>query len=54
MNPVRMQFIKDKLLEILREEEPHTFLEGADVLSGLDVLDVGCGGGLLSEVMVSR
>jgi len=52
MNPVRMQFIKDKLLEISREEEPHTVLEGAEVLSGLDVLDVGCGGGLLSEVMM--
>ena len=50
MNPVRMQFIKDKLLEILREEDPHTSLEGVEVLSGFDVLDVGCGGGLLSEV----
>lgn len=35
MNPVRTQFITDKL-----------------DLKGLDVLDVGCGGGLLSEVCI--
>ncbi|KAG5636910.1 hypothetical protein H0H81_006445 [Sphagnurus paluster] len=49
MNPVRVQFIREKLLEVAREEH-----EGEDALSskglhGLDVLDVGCGGGLLSE-----
>ncbi|KAH9941512.1 S-adenosyl-L-methionine-dependent methyltransferase [Amylocystis lapponica] len=48
MNPVRMQFIRDKVLEIRREDGDETFDESA-ALTGLDVLDVGCGGGLLSE-----
>ncbi len=39
MNPVRMQFIRQKLCD-----------ENETALKGLDVLDVGCGGGLLSEV----
>lgn len=50
MNPVRMQFIREKLLEVAQEENPG--LESGDMLAGLDVLDVGCGGGLLSEVSV--
>ncbi|KAF8809497.1 ubiquinone biosynthesis O-methyltransferase [Phlegmacium glaucopus] len=49
MNPVRMQFIADKLLEVAYDEKPDTELERGQVLKGLDVLDVGCGGGLLSE-----
>lgn len=52
MNPVRMQFIADKLLEVAYDEKPDTELERSQVLKGLDVLDVGCGGGLLSEVCV--
>jgi hypothetical protein len=54
MNPVRVQFIREKLLEVARDEE--TELKAAKIeasghpLKGLDVLDVGCGGGLLSEV----
>jgi 2-polyprenyl-6-hydroxyphenyl methylase/3-demethylubiquinone-9 3-methyltransferase len=49
MNPVRVQFVRQKLLEISRErDEEHISL--SEVLHGLDVLDVGCGGGLLSEV----
>ncbi|KAF7967960.1 hypothetical protein HWV62_32471 [Athelia sp. TMB] len=47
MNPVRVRFVRDKLLEIAREDK------GEDVnpnqLQGVDVLDVGCGGGLFSE-----
>ena len=50
MNPVRMQFIADKLLEVAYDEKSDTELEKSQVLKGLDVLDVGCGGGLLSEV----
>ncbi|KAF8966243.1 S-adenosyl-L-methionine-dependent methyltransferase [Flammula alnicola] len=49
MNPVRMQFIRDKLLEVAQDENPELGSEGGEVLRGLDVLDIGCGGGLLSE-----
>lgn len=49
MNPVRMKFIVDKLLEVACDETSDTELERGQVLRGLDVLDVGCGGGLLSE-----
>ncbi|KAJ7603755.1 S-adenosyl-L-methionine-dependent methyltransferase [Mycena polygramma] len=50
MNPVRIRFIREKLLEVARDEQP-AFKEpaSASLLKGLDVLDVGCGGGLLSE-----
>ncbi|KAJ6531793.1 S-adenosyl-L-methionine-dependent methyltransferase [Mycena capillaripes] len=50
MNPVRIRFIREKLLEVARDEQP-AFNEPASssLLRGLDVLDVGCGGGLLSE-----
>lgn len=52
MNPVRVQFIRNKLLEIARDEteDDGREIEERGVLRGLDVLDVGCGGGLLSEV----
>ncbi len=50
MNPVRMRFIKDKITEMAREEETPA-AEGDSMLKGLNVLDVGCGGGLLSEVL---
>jgi len=49
MNPVRVQFIKDQLLQqqtyTNRQRRPFSPLP----LSGLSILDVGCGGGLLSE-----
>ncbi|KAI0766599.1 S-adenosyl-L-methionine-dependent methyltransferase [Trametes elegans] len=48
MNPVRMQFIRDKVVEIQREEDEANVNE-FQPLSGLDVVDVGCGGGLLCE-----
>ncbi|KZS94343.1 ubiquinone biosynthesis O-methyltransferase [Sistotremastrum niveocremeum HHB9708] len=48
MNPVRMQFIRDKLLEISHEEDAENVRNGG-ILEGKDALDVGCGGGLLSE-----
>lgn len=50
MNPVRMEFIKEKLQEIQLEEECSPTSSSATPLEGLDILDVGCGGGLLSEV----
>ncbi|KZT26080.1 S-adenosyl-L-methionine-dependent methyltransferase [Neolentinus lepideus HHB14362 ss-1] len=53
MNPIRMQFIREKMLEVAREEqgeEAAVYMgNGANLLNGLDVVDVGCGGGLLSE-----
>ena len=50
MNPVRMEFMKQKLQEIQLEEGSCSASSTATPLEGLDVLDVGCGGGLLSEV----
>ncbi|KAG2136270.1 ubiquinone biosynthesis O-methyltransferase [Suillus cothurnatus] len=53
MNPVRVSYIREKLLEATYEdqgEDARRELESkCAVLSGMDVLDVGCGGGLLSE-----
>jgi len=46
MNPVRMAFIRDKIREIQLDESE---LLSTRPLDGLDALDVGCGGGLLSE-----
>jgi hypothetical protein len=54
MNPKRVQFVKEKLLEVAREEQGEVHAarmeSGGKPLAGMDVLDVGCGGGLLSEV----
>ncbi|KAF5387339.1 hypothetical protein D9757_005768 [Collybiopsis confluens] len=51
MNPVRMQFIREKLVETTYDELPEEAVNAKKVriLEGLDVLDIGCGGGLLSE-----
>ncbi|KAI0924729.1 hypothetical protein AcV7_007307 [Taiwanofungus camphoratus] len=49
MNPVRMQFIRDKVIEMHREDGTDASLNESQVLEGMDVLDVGCGGGLLCE-----
>jgi len=51
MNPVRMQFIREKLLETARDERDEDLIPSFNALQGLDVLDVGCGGGLLSETL---
>ncbi|RDX42719.1 ubiquinone biosynthesis O-methyltransferase [Lentinus brumalis] len=48
MNPVRMEFVRQKVLEMQREDGLEDANE-ARPLEGLDVLDVGCGGGLLCE-----
>lgn len=57
MNPTRVQYIREKLIEVTREEKGEevgdNMVQRRDVLRGLDVLDVGCGGGLLSEVRSS-
>ena len=57
MNPVRMKFVREKLIEVAQNEDMDTSQEAehsGGVLTGLDVLDVGCGGGLLSEVQLER
>ncbi|KAJ3489653.1 hypothetical protein NLI96_g1994 [Meripilus lineatus] len=52
MNPVRMQFVREKLAEIAQEDAPpEAEIDSSKVLQGLNVLDVGCGGGLLSETL---
>lgn len=43
--PVRMQVIRDALAPLAKKAR------GRQVLAGLTVLDIGCGGGLLSEPM---
>ncbi|XP_023668823.1 ubiquinone biosynthesis O-methyltransferase, mitochondrial [Paramormyrops kingsleyae] len=43
MNSLRVPFVRDSLLKV------HQGLQGGRLLSGTRILDVGCGGGLLSE-----
>lgn len=60
MNPSRVQFIRKKITEVAQYEDAvRARLEGRDgsdaplptrFLDGKDVIDVGCGGGLLTEV----
>eukprot|EP00088_Acartia_fossae_P039957 TRINITY_DN4159_c0_g1_i1.p1 TRINITY_DN4159_c0_g1~~TRINITY_DN4159_c0_g1_i1.p1 ORF type:complete len:330 (-),score=22.39 TRINITY_DN4159_c0_g1_i1:165-1046(-) len=45
MNKVRVPFVRDR---ILMHNKP-TMSSGAEPLKGLKILDVGCGGGILSE-----
>lgn len=47
--PVRMGFIRDCLQDLPRA--PATEVDRSRPLAGLRVLDIGCGGGLLSEPM---
>ncbi|KAL7414639.1 S-adenosyl-L-methionine-dependent methyltransferase [Mrakia frigida] len=50
MNPPRLEFIREKLQESKwRDGDESNPLTGAHWLQGMRVLDVGCGGGLLSE-----
>src|SRR4051812_21867147 len=46
MNPVRIEFIRNLAIEHFNIKE-----QGNLVLKGLDILDVGCGGGLISVPM---
>lgn len=48
MNPVRARFIRDRVLRV-RHDEGMPLDVG---LEGLEAVDVGCGGGLLSEVWI--
>lgn len=43
MNDLRVPFVRDNLLNVQRERHP------GHPLAGLKILDVGCGGGLLTE-----
>ena len=48
MNPIRAQFIRDRVLRVRQDEGmPH-----AVGLEGMEALDIGCGGGLLSEARI--
>jgi len=48
INPLRLKYCRDSLIQ-------HFALNNADFkpLAGLDILDVGCGGGLLSEPLAN-
>ena len=51
LGPARLEFIRDRILEQLR---PAIHLapqapRGLKILTGISVLDIGCGGGLISE-----
>ncbi|KAJ3106692.1 hypothetical protein HDU97_005844 [Phlyctochytrium planicorne] len=46
MNPVRVGYIKDKVYQHLQRQQPGLLHKP---FKGLNMLDVGCGGGLLSE-----
>lgn len=52
MNPVRAEFILKNINNARREDaiRSNRQFEDVNTLSGLTALDIGCGGGLLSEV----
>lgn len=53
MNPLRVSYVREKLVQATRddgdERAADAMVDSARPLHGLDVLDAGCGGGLLSE-----
>lgn len=58
MNKVRVQFLKERLKMVKRYEENSSLndlleIDGPFPLKGMKVLDVGCGGGLFTEVRLS-
>jgi 2-polyprenyl-6-hydroxyphenyl methylase/3-demethylubiquinone-9 3-methyltransferase len=50
LNPVRVRFIRDMVFEHYNLSAREGF-RSASALSGLKILDIGCGGGLLTEPM---
>ena len=51
MNPLRVKFIRDKLVETMHRDGLEQQIPNSNrILEDLNVIDVGCGGGLLSEV----
>jgi hypothetical protein len=51
MNPTRVKFIRDKIIQTRQMTDIDSSpVSISSPLSGLKVLDVGCGGGLLCEV----
>lgn len=59
MNEVRVEFLKERLKMVKRYEEGVTLnelqaIDGPLLLKGMKVLDVGCGGGLFTEVRLSH
>ena len=45
-NPIRIEYITDKIKQHYNIQKDKT-----DYLKGLKILDIGCGGGLISEPM---
>jgi len=52
MNPVRVGFIQERVVRTRQDEGQFSEERIGLGLEGMDALDVGCGGGLLSEVML--
>lgn len=52
MNPIRVEFILKSISNAKREDaiRSDNVLKDVETLNGMKALDIGCGGGLLSEV----
>lgn len=48
MNHVRVPFIRDGLMATGKVKDAK---RGSDILKGLDILEIGCGGGILTEAL---